>query len=62
MNDFNAPGSNKSWINDGFKEFIVEQQLSNIVNILGGELKRYTCIDKSTTHQKIVIEYNHKKK
>jgi hypothetical protein len=62
MNDFNTPGSNKSWINDGFKKFVVEQQLSNIVNILGGELKHYIYSDKTTTHEKIVIEYNHKNK
>jgi len=29
---------------------------------LGGELKHYICTDKTTTHEKIVIEYNRTKK
>ena len=62
MKDFNTPGSNKSWMDEGFKKFIVEHQLENVRNVLDGELKHYVCSDKTTTHEKIVIEYNHKKK
>jgi len=62
MKDFNTPGSNKSWMDEGFKKFIVDTQLENVRNVLNGELKHYVCSDKTTTHEKIVIEYNHKKK
>jgi hypothetical protein len=62
MKDFNTPGSNKSWMDEGFKKFIVEHQLGNVVNILDGELHHYHCSDRTTTHEKIVIEYNHKNK
>ena len=62
MKDFNTPGSNKSWMDEGFKKFIVEHQLENVRNVLDGELKHYVCSNKTTTHEKIVIEYNHKKK
>jgi hypothetical protein len=62
MDDFNTPGSNKSWMDDGFKKHVVQIQLDNIVKILDGELKHYICTDKTTTHEKIVIEYNRTKK
>ncbi|AMO43273.1 hypothetical protein Np050604_028 [Cyanophage S-RIM44] len=62
MKDFNEPGSNKSWMDEGFKKFIVEHQLENVRNVLDGELKHYVCCDKTTTHEKIVIEYNYQKK
>ncbi len=62
MKDFNEPGSNKSWMDEGFKKYIVQIQLDNIVNALDGELKHYICTDRTTTHQKIVIEYDHKTK
>ena len=62
MKDFNEPGSNKSWMDEGFKKFAVNTQLDNICKILGGEAKHYICTDKKTQHQKIVIEYDHKNK
>ncbi len=62
MDDFNTPGSNKSWMDEGFKKFIVQTQLHNICQILGGEANHYICTDKKTQHQKIVIEYNHQNK
>jgi hypothetical protein len=62
MKDFNTPGSNKTWMDEGFKKYITQYQLHNVVNLLGGELKHYVCSDKTTTHEKIVIEYNHNKK
>ena len=49
-------------IDDDFKKFAVETQVNNICKILGGEAKHYICSDKTTTHEKIVIEYNHEKK
>ena len=33
MDDFNTPGSNKTWMDDGFKKYAAEWQLGNIVNI-----------------------------
>ncbi len=62
MNDFNLPGSNKSQLDDKTKKFAVDIQLNNICKILGGEVKHYTCCDRTTTHEKIIIEYNHKQK
>jgi len=49
-------------IDDNFKKIAVNTQLDNICKILDGEVKHYTCCDRTTEHQKIVIEYNHKKK
>jgi len=49
-------------IDDDFKNFAVKTQLDNICKILGGEAKHYTCCDRTTEHEKIVIEYNHQKK
>jgi hypothetical protein len=62
MNDFNQPGSNKVGLTPVFKEFVTKLQLDNVCKILDGELKHYICTDKFTSHEKIVIEYNHKKK
>ena len=49
-------------IDDNFKKIAVEKQLDNICEILGGEVHHFTCCDRTTEHNKIVIEYNHKKK
>ena len=49
-------------IDDNFRKFAVDKQLDNICKILGGEVKHFTCCDRTTEHQKIVIEYNHKQK
>ena len=49
-------------IDDDFKKFAVETQVNYICKIFGAEAKHYICSDKTTTHEKIVIEYNHQKK
>ena len=49
-------------IDDNFRKFAVEKQLDNICQILGAEAKHYYCSDRTTQHEKIVIEYNHEKK
>ena len=49
-------------IDDNFRKYSVDTQLDNICQILGGEVKRYVCCDRTNEHHKIVIEYNHKKK
>ena len=61
MDDFNQP-QQRAGIDDNFRKFAVETQVNNICKILGGEAKHYICSDKTTTHEKIVIEYNHEKK
>jgi len=43
-------------------KIIALQQVSNIEKLLDGKASHYVCVDKFTTHEKIVIEYNHKKK
>lgn len=37
-------------------------RLQRIAEDLGGKVTYITCSDKTTTHQKIVIEYGHQKK
>ena len=49
-------------IDEDFKKWNVKNQLDNICQILGAEAKHYYCSDRTTQHEKIVIEYNHKKK
>ena len=61
MDDFNQP-QQRAGIDDDCRKFAVETQVNNICKILGGEAKHYICSDKTTTHEKIVIEYNHEKK
>ena len=60
--DFNQPGSERIGITPEFTKFITQLQLDNLCKILDGELKHYTCSDRTTTHEKYVIEFNHKKK
>ena len=49
-------------IDEDFKKWNVQNQLDNICKILGGEAKHYYVSDRTTKHEKIVIEYNHQKK
>ena len=49
-------------IDENFKKITVEKQLDNICQILGAEAKHYYCSDRTTKHEKIVIEYNHTNK
>ena len=49
-------------IDDNFKKLAVDKQLDNICEILGAKATYVTCCDRINEHQKIVIEYNHKKK
>lgn len=60
MDDFNAPGSNKSWMDEGFKKFIVEHQLGNVVNILDADIKRcrvYNSDNRDEVYNQITITY-----
>ncbi len=49
-------------IDENFKKVTVEKQIDNICQILGGEAKHYYVSDRTTKHEKIVIEFNHTSK
>ena len=58
MNDFNAPGSNKSWMDEGFKKYIVEWQLENVRNVLNGTLEKKILVNsRGEVSKQIVINY-----
>ena len=58
--------NNEPMIKGDWRKATNEQIVSNLVEkieeLLGGTAKHYTCCDRTTEHEKIVIEYNHKKK
>ena len=41
---------------------IVENLIEKIEELLGGKATYHICCDRTTQHEKIVIEYNHTKK
>jgi hypothetical protein len=41
---------------------IAANLIESLEKLLGGEAKHYICCDRTTEHEKIVIEYNHKNK
>ena len=41
---------------------IAENLIEQVAELLGGEARHYYVSDKTTQHEKIVIEYNHTKK
>ena len=49
-------------IDEDFRKFAVKTQLDNVCKILGGEAKHYYVSDRTTKHEKIVIEFNHEQK
>ncbi len=60
MDDFNTPGSNKSWMDDGFKKYITEYQLDNVVNLLNADVKRcrvYNSDNRDEVYNQITITY-----
>ena len=38
---------------------IANNLLEKVAELLDGEIKHYTCCDRTTEYEKIVIEYNH---
>jgi len=38
---------------------IVNNLLEKVAELLDGDVKHYICCDRTTQHEKIVIEYNH---
>ena len=58
MKDFNTPGSNKSWMDEGFKKYIVEWQLENVRNVLNGTLEKKILVNsRGEVSKQIVINY-----
>ncbi len=58
MKDFNTPGSNKSWMDEGFRKYIVEWQLENVRNVLNGTLEKKILVNsKGEVSKQIVINY-----
>mgnify|MGYP001465637372 FL=1 len=60
MDDFNTPGSNKSWMDDGFKKYAAEWQLNNVVSLLNADVKRcnvYNSDNRDEVYKQITITY-----
>lgn len=38
---------------------IADNLIKSVAELLDGDVKCYTCCDRTTQHDKIVIEYNH---
>jgi len=58
--EFNTPGSNKSWMNDGFKKYAAEMQLNNIEKLLDAKVERchvYNSDDRDVVYNQITITY-----
>lgn len=59
MEGFNEPGSNKSWMDDGFKRYITQYQLDNVVSLLNGKLEYSSTYDNNgKITKKIIITYD----
>ena len=60
MDDFNTPGSNKSWMDDGFKKYAAEWQLNNIEKLLDAKVERchvYNSDNRDVVYNQITITY-----
>jgi len=60
MDDFNTPGSNKSWMDDGFKKYAAEWQLNNIEKLLDAKVEHcrvYNSDNRDEVYNKITITY-----
>ena len=58
--EFNTPGSNKSWMDDGFKKYAAEWQLNNIEKLLDAKVERrhvYNSDDRDVVYNQITITY-----
>ena len=63
MDDFNTPGSNKSWMDDGFKKYITEYQLDNVIKLLDAKVERchvYNSDNRDEVYNQITITYKEK--
>lgn len=60
MDNFNAPGSNKSWMDDGFKKYVIQYQLDNVVKLLDAKVERCRVYDsdkRDEVYNQITITY-----
>ena len=60
MDNFNTPGSNKSQMNDGFKKYAAEWQLSNVAKLLDADIERCRATysdNRKDIYNKITIIY-----
>ena len=60
MEEFNTPGSNKSWMDNGFKKYAAEWQLNNIEKLLDAKVERchvYNSDDRDVVYNQITITY-----
>ena len=60
MDDFNTPGSNKTWMDDGFKKYAAEWQLNNIEKLLDAKVERshvYNSDNRDEVYKQITITY-----
>ncbi|AIX28365.1 phosphoribosylformylglycinamidine synthase [Synechococcus phage ACG-2014j] len=60
MDDFNTPGSNTSWMDDGFKKYAAEWQLNNIEKLLDAKVERcrvYNSDNRDEIYNQITITY-----
>ncbi len=60
MDDFNTPGSNKSWMDDGFIKFNSEWQLKNVCKLLNAKIERcrvYNSDNRDEIYNQITITY-----
>ena len=58
--EFNAPGSNKTWMDDGFKKYAAEWQLNNIEKLLDAKVERchvYNSDNRDEVYKQITITY-----
>jgi hypothetical protein len=62
--EFNTPGSSKNWMDEGFKKYLVDSQLGNIVNILNAKVDRcrvYNSDNRDEVYNQITITYKENK-
>lgn len=61
--EFNTPGSNKTWIDDGFKKYAAEWQLDNVVKLLDAKIeccRVYNSDNRDEVYNQITITYKEK--
>lgn len=57
----NEPRINGDW-RTATNRTIAKTLIQNLVNLLDGKAHHYLVADKTSSHRKIVIEYDHQKK
>ena len=57
----NEPMIKGDW-KEATNKVIADNLIEQVAELLGGTAKHFTCCDRTTEHEKIVIEYNHQPK